>query len=565
MKQGSSGAIWAVLAVFAGANAILLVPSPLPASFRVGIPTVIYLVLLAGSALAAFRRARQEPANRWGWFFLALFFGMVTFSLAAALHHQVTEGFFRHQPPLAHLTGWTLSLLLVAISLLGFHGNGVPPTSRWGALLDGAIFATALYLLFWMWVLKPLLPLAVDAQTRLLLQLLFLLIACSLGLASHALIARRVAILSPLGAFTLAFVYFALFVPFWAKAILDGSYHVFHPSRTIGVPFWALLWWATQTPWPRQPSSLKHRIWLLLLPYLPGVLAFAGALLTYLPAQADRDSFGIGLLSSLALLVLSRQGLVLKDFWELNRNLESKVEARTEELAQTQALVLRTQRMNLLATLGAGLAHDINNLLSAALGYLGLAMESGDPQTGRDLDRLGAALVRAGELTQRMMAAGRPEGPGMVPLDLSAHLRGLEPVLRAFLPKAMTLTMSVPDRPLQVRAQGVLMDQILVNLVGNARDATPPEGRIAVRLSPGGLGAILEVEDNGSGISHQVRERLFEAFFTTKEAGKGTGLGLGSVKAVVEGLQGSIQVHSELGRGSVFHIELPLSDPSGEA
>ncbi|WP_285575565.1 sensor histidine kinase [Geothrix limicola] len=544
--------------MFGSASILLLVPSALPPAVRVGVPTLIYLVLLPYTGLEAFRRARREPLNRWGWILVGCFFLMVSFALATALRQQFVQGFFIHHPPLSQLSGWTLSILPVAASLVGFRSQRPrEPGRRGGALLDGIIFATALYLMFWMWVVKPLLPVAGDPQTQLLLQAFFLLIACSLGLACHALIARQLSLDSPVGILALALGYFALTVPFWAYAILGGTFHIYHPSRVIGVPFWAMLWWATQAPWSTRPSTSAHRILLLLLPYLPVVLAFGGALATYLPAGAHRDGMGLGLLIGLALLVLLRQGLLLWDYVEINRHLESKVEIRTRELAETQSLVLRTQRMNLLATMGAGLAHDLNNLLTAALGYLGLAAEVHPGRSEQDLGRLETALVRAGELTQRMMATGRPEGPGLSILDLTAHICGLEPVLRALIPKSLGLIVVVPDHPLLVRAQGTLIDQIVVNLVGNAKDATPPGGSITVRLGSEGPGAVLEVEDTGSGMPPQVLAHLFEAFFTTKEAGKGTGLGLGSVKAVVDDLGGRIQVHTEVGRGSRFRIEFP--------
>jgi signal transduction histidine kinase len=271
----------------------------------------------------------------------------------------------------------------------------------------------------------------------------------------------------------------------------------------------------------------------------------------------------------LALLVGARQLLNLREVRDLRRNLEEKVEIRTQDLAASQNLLLKTQRMNLVASIGAGLVHDINNLIGAGISYARLLrMNLGQqlPLEPDDISELRGALVKARDLTSQLMAFARDKQGTTSRFNATDRILGTAPLLRILVPKGIALDLDLDEAPMALRADPGQLDQVLVNLVSNAKDATPQGGRIHIRTRPlqepaEGIGPCLclEVSDTGSGIPRELLERIFEPLFTTKEPGKGTGLGLSSVKGVVDGMGGRLQVESGIGTGTTFRILIPLA------
>jgi signal transduction histidine kinase len=246
-------------------------------------------------------------------------------------------------------------------------------------------------------------------------------------------------------------------------------------------------------------------------------------------------------LATTGLLVL-RQFLLLREVNSAKTRLEERVAQRTRSLETLQSVILKTERMNAMATLGAGLAHDLNNLLgvirnSAELMDLELA-EGRLPET-RDLNRIMEAASKAGGLSHRLMAFGRKESA--LASTRPAELREPEGSV-----------------PIDARA----LEQMLVNLVGNAKDAMPEGGTISVRLrgeaAEGGRRAILEVADTGPGVPPEIQDLIFEVFFTTKPEGKGTGLGLPSVRSLVEAQGGTVTLESLPGQGTTFRLAFPI-------
>lgn len=294
------------------------------------------------------------------------------------------------------------------------------------------------------------------------------------------------------------------------------------------------------------------------LPYLPVAVAFIGFAAHYLPSGSGHDGLGLTLLVLLSMVVLIRQALTLRHVHILNETLEELVEERTRELSRSQALLMETQQKNLVATLGVGLTHDLNNLLGAAMGNLDLLrLKMGPLPESREMEGLEKALDRAGNLSKSLMGLARG-GPGPSrTFDLLAHMDELYPLLRAMVPRNIHLTWERDEGPLPILATPGQLDQVLVNLVSNAKDATPSGGRISLRARGEGAQAVIEVQDTGSGIPDTVMARLFEPFLTTKPPGKGTGLGLSSVQAVVEHLGGTINVRSSPQEGTTFTVRLP--------
>ena len=300
-----------------------------------------------------------------------------------------------------------------------------------------------------------------------------------------------------------------------------------------------------------------------MLPYLP-VIAALGVLAVILPgAPLDvmRGAFGIFLV--LVALLLLRQFQAIQDLQVARRTLEERVQQRTRALEQAQDILLRTERMNTLALMGAGLAHDLNNLLSAMKSSAELAamnLEEGTPPEPRDLLRIVSTADRAATLTRRLMGFVRREAEEMEPTDLGGEVRNMEATLRLLLPRPVELRIRVaPEEALVVRSSRLRLEQMLVNLAANAADAMPEGGILAIHAGPAGTDAglaLLEVSDTGTGMPPEVLERIFEPFFTTKPPGKGTGLGLPSLKAMVEEAEGRLDVESEPGRGTRFRILL---------
>jgi signal transduction histidine kinase len=301
-----------------------------------------------------------------------------------------------------------------------------------------------------------------------------------------------------------------------------------------------------------------------LLPYLPVSLAIGAlaVLLAAAPGSVTRGAFAIFL--AMVALLLFRQFLSIQDLQAARRTLEDRVLQRTQALEHAQDTLLRTERMNTLALMGAGLAHDLNNLLCVVKSSAELAVmrldESGAAGP-EDLTRIAVAADRAAHLTGRLMGFARREDEELTLLDLGGAVGGMEVTLRLLLPRSVDLHLEIACESLMVRSSGLRVEQMLVNLVANARDAMPEGGVLTVRTGPGdpeASMALLEVTDNGVGMTPEVQAQIFDPFFTTKAPGKGTGLGLPSLKAMVADCGGRLEVASAVGRGTRFRIFLPL-------
>ncbi len=236
---------------------------------------------------------------------------------------------------------------------------------------------------------------------------------------------------------------------------------------------------------------------------------------------------------------------------------------------------LQAQKMEPLGLLAGGVAHDINNLLTAIAGY-GEFIASAHPesQTSQDAREILRACARAADLTRQLLSFGR-KGPGKAELlDLNAAVAAVQKLLRRVLNANIALRLDTSATPVWALIDPTALDQALLNLAVNARDAMPDGGTLTIRVdvadgtidstqSEGGgvpgLYARLSVVDTGSGMSPEVKARLFEPFFTTKPAGHGTGLGLAIVRTVADGAGGHIGVDSAPGRGTTFRLYLPLA------
>jgi signal transduction histidine kinase len=540
--------------------------SPLSAIQRDLLLTTYGSSLMALGVVEAFRRATRESALRWTWRALAAAFLFAGLAFARqVLRNLMGLGLPPHLP-MGLLLAFGIAIFLLLLAMVGFNRAEARSRHPWNALLDGAVFTVALNQVLWMWVLQPIVQGAgLPGPHRVGVLLLFGLTSAGVGLSLHVM-AKRGFSWGPVSAMAGAFVWLIAILPWWVQANFLQQLRPAHPFRFLMLVAFLLLWLVVRLPWQAAVPQRGHPWVMNVLPYAPTGLAFLGAFVHNLVLPHVPDRLNTLLLGSLAILVLLRQVVAFREIWNLKQSLESKVEARTRQLAESSQLLLRTQRMNLIATLGAGVAHDLNNLIGAALLNLDLLEpEPAIPQASSDPSwaALRGALTKAGQLTQRLMTFGMEESTERDGVELSGHLRSLQPLLRALVPVSTRLELDCAPGPLFVPGNAGLIDQVVVNLVVNARDATPPGGSIRVSaevlptIQKGVAWVCLSVADSGSGIPPEHLARIFEPFFTTKAAGKGTGLGLGSVKAVVENLGGTIHVDSSLGQGSRFWAQLP--------
>ncbi len=243
---------------------------------------------------------------------------------------------------------------------------------------------------------------------------------------------------------------------------------------------------------------------------------------------------------------------------------------RTEQHAMEQreaalnARMLRGQKLDALGHLAGGIAHDFNNLLSAIRGSLELA-QLDVPASSPASAELAVALdttVHAASLVRQLLTFGRHGETTRTTIDLRDHVLQSERLLRRLLRADTTLTLELAPNALYVSGDKSQLEQVLVNLVVNARDAVSEGGTIVIRLSRGGGDnapfARLEVSDNGPGMPAEVLDRVFDPFFTTKPVGAGTGLGLSVVYGVVSAHDGLVHIDSTIGQGTTVRVDLPL-------
>jgi signal transduction histidine kinase/sugar lactone lactonase YvrE len=247
------------------------------------------------------------------------------------------------------------------------------------------------------------------------------------------------------------------------------------------------------------------------------------------------------------------------------RRHNAQMRLRDEELRQAQ-------KMEAVGRLAGGIAHDFNNLLMAILGYAELTLQHvPEPGPARDhVEEIRKASERAASLTRQLLAFSRRQVLQPVELDINAVIAELEDMLGRLIGDDVRLTTRLTPGLGKVRADVGQLQQVILNLAVNARDAMPDGGTLTletgnVQRRPGESHVMLAVSDTGSGMDELTRARIFEPFFTTKEVGKGTGLGLATTYGIVKQSGGDIFVHSIPGAGTRFEIILPTVDvaPSG--
>ena len=223
----------------------------------------------------------------------------------------------------------------------------------------------------------------------------------------------------------------------------------------------------------------------------------------------------------------------------------------------------QTQKMEAVGRLAGGVAHDFNNLLTAILGYCELLL---DGLPGDDVLRLDVAEIQnagnsAADLTRQLLAFSRKEVIEETVFDLNAVLGNMRPMLERLIGEDVTVVLRTAPAPATIRADRGQIQQVVMNLALNARDAMSAGGTLTIDAWKDDAASVaLRVTDTGVGMAPEVQRRLFEPFFTTKGQGQGTGLGLATVNAIVMRCGGSIAVDSVVGRGTIFTVLFPGAD-----
>ncbi len=251
------------------------------------------------------------------------------------------------------------------------------------------------------------------------------------------------------------------------------------------------------------------------------------------------------------------------------------------ERHELEAQLRQAQKMEAIGKLAGGVAHDFNNLLTVILGRAELVLKglSADGALWGEVDQIRGAAERAAALTGQLLAFSRRQTLRPRVLDLNGVVGGLSKMLGRVLGEDIELITALDQNLPRVEADSSQLEQVLMNLAINARDAMPEGGRLMIATSVSelgepqrtaspssevGSGVRLTVTDTGLGMDEETLSRIFEPFFTTKEEGKGTGLGLSTVYGIVKQSGGTIRAESELGKGTAFKVYLPAASAAGE-
>jgi len=286
-------------------------------------------------------------------------------------------------------------------------------------------------------------------------------------------------------------------------------------------------------------------------------------------ALVRADGRQVPIFKTVVPLTLGGRPVLLESFVDVSER--KKAELERERL---QAQLIQAQKMESVGRLAGGIAHDFNNMLGAILGYVELMLAGSDPAQPHhaDLLEIRKTVERSSGLVRQLLAFARQQPASPRPLDLNAVVEEMLRMLRRLIGANVDLEWRPGPAAGQVEIDPVQIDQILVNLCVNARDAIAKSGHVVIetdsvhldeqnaRLHSGRLPgdyAVLVVRDDGIGMNAETLDKLFEPFFTTKDVGKGTGMGLATVYGIVQQNGGFIDVQSEVDRGTQFRIHLP--------
>lgn len=278
--------------------------------------------------------------------------------------------------------------------------------------------------------------------------------------------------------------------------------------------------------------------------------------------------------------IINSEGVV-SSYIVVNEDISQRKKAE-EDRARLEAQLIQSQKMDAVGRLAGGIAHDFNNMLTAILGFshLLLMKRGEDSLTKNYVKQIIAAGQSAANMVQSILSFSRKQTMFPKPLDINELVKHFQKTLLRLIREDIELKTVLKDTPLIVKADHTHIEQVLMNLSTNARDAMPHGGIITIAtetvnidnefVSAHGYGvpgsyALLSFADTGIGMDEDTKKRVFEPFFTTKEVGKGTGLGLAMVYGIIKQHNGFINIYSEPGKGTTFRVYLPLVESAAEA
>jgi signal transduction histidine kinase/ActR/RegA family two-component response regulator len=274
--------------------------------------------------------------------------------------------------------------------------------------------------------------------------------------------------------------------------------------------------------------------------------------------------------------LLATLSLTQRCLEEANHTLEQRVLERTEALRKQSEALRDAQRLEAIGRLAGGVAHDFNNLLTIILANVSeLADTELTSRTRAALREMREAGTKGADLVRQLLAFSRRQRVVPETVNLNSTLDGMDRLLSRLLGERLVLKLSLQPSPMFVHMDPTQLEQVIINLITNARDAMNGSGTVTVETEtvvlntgksglPPGTYACFGVLDTGVGMDSETQRHIFEPFYTTKELGKGTGLGLSTAYGIVEQSGGHIEVTSQPGEGSAFRVYLPLAEPPAE-
>jgi signal transduction histidine kinase/CheY-like chemotaxis protein len=545
----------------------------------VSVPVAAGNALVCGvAAIAYFRRGFREPAARTSWFLATL--SLTAMSLAP-LNQLITASAYLPRPGYPS-TGDLISLFalpLGAASLLCLPIR--PAVARKGLhlALDSLLFATSsLFIAF---------TLAYSRHVRLEFALPAFrdgtLLELSLVIADLAVIlyvarTEPACLRGPVGFIAAAIAVVGipsllairLVVPEFAQEPAHPIFLCY--SGTNYALCLAALWPRPVVPAPRPGRRvINPDLVLTSVAYAPAAVT---TLLGFWVISGNRPLMWSGF--ACIFLVVTRLVVALLDSRGLSVALRERVRERTEQLAESQARLARAERLDALGRLAGGVAHDFNNLLTAVIGNAQLLESSLPAQDRRQafVGEITRACQRAGALTRQLLTFARKQPKSLQVFSPSALVKDMQGLLQRTITESVRLTVCHDPGTGNVKMDPYQLEQVVLNLAVNARDAMPEGGSLLIDVSnvfvnsdhaslhPNatvGPHVRLRVRDSGTGIPREVVDRIFDPFFTTKKHGKGTGLGLAICYGIVKEAEGHLVVESQVGRGTTFDVYLRVS------
>ena len=551
--------------------AVLATPAVALLALRIPPTTGFALALNAVNAVAAgaaawlaMLHAERVPADARGWRWAA-----AAVAIQAVYQvHAVVYGVVRGAPP--PFPGdieilQIVALVCAGVALVSWAHRALPPRQRLRMALDGLIVGLAVFVVMWVAALGPFI--GVETSTpgdRALVISDLAIIAADLGVAAYMVGIVPGGLGGPLGWILAALLAATAGNTAVTALALKQHYFTGHPEDLLVLLALACFGMAAASRESLVPDldapPPRSEVGILIPNALVLAALGAGAWLLAHPYPGG-DPILAALVTLTGTAVFARQQLALRDVELLSVRLESDVVERTRDLATSRAALEQMQRLEAVGRMAGSVADDFRRIIVAMdrpVAALGATVPPGHPDA-EAVTEIRAAAHRALALTDQLLTFARRQHVEPRVVDVNALLAESMPLLRQLAGKTVTVELRVTPDAAPVFADPTQLVQLLSNLAVNGRDAMPGGGTLAITTALRGSSVHVEVTDTGAGMDEDTMGHIFEPFYTTKPAGKGTGLGLATCYGIVSRANGTIAVTSSPGHGTVFAVDLPLA------